>query len=106
RAFGDTQLGYNAEGNRLLSVSRGGQIVGSYAWDDAGFATARNWVPLLWKRAGKLLSHGPDTLDWDSFGRLRSARIGGRDTRFLLGGGGSAPASRAPLPPPPRARAV
>ena len=97
RAFGDTQLGYNAEGNRLLSVSRGGQTVGSYAWDAAGFATARNGVPLAWNAAGRLVAHGADTLGWDGLGRLRATHIGGRDARFLFGGRVSADAAGAPV---------
>ncbi len=97
RALGDTQLGYNAEGNRLLSVSRGGQTVGSYTWDAAGFATSRNGVRLAWNAAGRLLAHGTDTLGWDGLGRLRAARVGGVDARFLFGGRVQADAAGTPL---------
>ena len=97
RAMGDTQLSYNAEGNRLLGMTRGGQTIASYAWDAAGFATARNGVPLTWNAAGRLLAHGADTLDWDGLGRLRAAQIGGHTARFLFGGRVQADAAGTPL---------
>jgi RHS repeat-associated protein len=95
--FGDTQLSYNAEGNRLLGVSRAGQSIGSYAWDAAGFATARNGAPLAWSAAGRLLAHGADTLEWDGLGRLRAAQVGGSTARFRFGGRVQADAAGTPL---------
>jgi RHS repeat-associated protein len=97
RAMGDTDFTYNAEGNRLLAVSRAGQTVGHYAYDAAGFASARNGVPLAWNAAGRLVAHGADTLDWDGLGRIRAARVGGVDARFVFGGRVQADASGAPL---------
>jgi RHS repeat-associated protein len=85
-AMGSTSFAYNAEGNRLLTVTRAGQAAGSYAWDAAGFATARNGVPLAWDAAGRLRAHGADTLAWDGLGRLRAAEIGGVSARFGFGG--------------------
>ena len=85
-AMGGTTFAYNAEGNRLLTVTRGGQTVGSYAWDAAGFATSRNGVPLAWDAAGRLRAHGADTLVWDGLGRLRTASVGGITARFGFGG--------------------
>jgi len=96
-ALGDTWFGYNAEGNRLLSVSRAGQTVGSYAYDAAGFATSRNGVPLEWNAAGRLVAHGADTLAWDGLGRIREARVGGVTARFDFGGRVQADASGVPL---------
>jgi RHS repeat-associated protein len=97
RAMGDTSFAYNAEGNRLLAVTRAGQTVGHYAYDAAGFATARNGVPLAWNAAGRLVAHGADTLDWDGFGRIRAARVGGVTARFAFGGRVQADADGAPL---------
>jgi RHS repeat-associated protein len=95
--FGDTQLHYNAEGNRLLAVTKAGQAAGSYAWDAAGFATARNGVPLAWSAAGRLVAHGADTLSWDGLGRLRAAQVGGVTARFRFGGRVHADAAGQPL---------
>jgi RHS repeat-associated protein len=97
RALGDTSFAYNAEGNRLLAVSRAGQTVGHYAYDAAGFASARNGVPLAWNAAGRLVAHGADTLDWDGLGRIRAARVGGVDARFAFGGRVQADANGGPL---------
>jgi RHS repeat-associated protein len=96
-AIGDTSFVYNAEGNRLLCALRGGQTVGSYAYDAAGFATARNGVPLVWNAAGRLVAHGADTLDWDGLGRLRAVQLGGASARFAFGGRVQADASGVPL---------
>jgi RHS repeat-associated protein len=96
-AMGDTSFAYNAEGNRLTTVSRAGQTIGHYAYDAAGFATARNGVPLVWNAAGRLVAHGADTLDWDGFGRIRAARVGGVDARFAFGGRVQADANGVPL---------
>jgi RHS repeat-associated protein len=96
-AMGSTSFVYNAEGNRLLALTRNGQAAGSYAWDAAGFATARNGVPLAWDAAGRLVAHGADTLAWDGLGRLRAARVGGVAARFGFGGRVQQDASGAPL---------
>jgi RHS repeat-associated protein len=96
-AMGGTSFAYNAEGNRLLAVARAGQAVGSYAWDAAGFASARNGVPLAWDAAGRLRAHGADTLDWDGLGRLRAATVGGVAARFGFGGRVQQDAAGAPL---------
>ena len=96
-AMGSTSFAYNAEGNRLLTVTRSGQMVGSYAWDAAGFATARNGVPLAWDAAGRLRAHGADTLDWDGLGRLRAAEVGGVAANFGFGGRVQQNAAGAPL---------
>ena len=97
RALGDTSFAYNAEGNRLVAVSRGGQTVGSYAYDAAGFARARNGVPLAWNAAGRLVAHGADTLAWDGLGRIRQASVGGVAARFAFGGRVQADANGVPL---------
>lgn len=96
-AMGATRFAYNAEGNRLLTVTRDGLPAGSYAWDAAGFATARNGVPLDWDAAGRLRAHGADTLTWDGLGRLRAAELGGVAARFGFGGRVQEDAAGAPL---------
>jgi RHS repeat-associated protein len=96
-AMGDTQFAYNAEGNRLLQVTRAGQPVGSYSYDAAGFATSRNGSALAWNAAGRLVAHGADTLAWDGLGRLREAQVGGTSAHFRFGGRVQADASGNPL---------
>jgi RHS repeat-associated protein len=96
-AMGSTSFVYNAEGNRLLALTRNGQAAGSYVWDAAGFASARNGVPLAWDAAGRLVAHGADTLAWDGLGRLRAARVGGVAARFGFGGRVQQDAAGAPL---------
>jgi RHS repeat-associated protein len=96
-AMGGTSFVYNAEGNRLLALVRNGETAGSYAWDAAGFATARNGVPLAWDAAGRLVAHGADTLAWDGLGRLRAATVGGVAARFAFGGRVQQDATGTPL---------
>jgi RHS repeat-associated protein len=96
-AMGDTQFEYNAERNRLLGVSRGGETVGSYTYDAAGFATSRNGEPLQWNAAGRLLAHGSDNLVWDGLGRLRSVQVAGVTAHFAFGGRAQADAAGNPL---------
>jgi RHS repeat-associated protein len=96
-AMGGTRFHYNREGNRLLALTRDGQFAGTYLWDAAGFATARNGVPLAWDAAGRLRAHGADTFDWDALGRLRSASVGGASSSFAFGGRVQADAAGAPV---------
>jgi RHS repeat-associated protein len=96
-AMGGTRLLYNGEGNRLVALARDGEYVGSYAWDAAGFATARNGAPLAWDAAGRLRAHGADTFDWDALGRLRAVQVGGAAVRFAFGGRVQADAAGAPV---------
>jgi RHS repeat-associated protein len=96
-AAGDASFQYNTEGNRLLSVTSGGQFVGQYSYDEAGFATARNGQTLAWNAAGRLVGHGADRLEWDGLGRLREAEIAGIAVRFRFGGRVQADPSGVPL---------
>jgi RHS repeat-associated protein len=96
-AMGGTRFLYNPEGNRLVGMTRDGQFAGLYAWDAAGFATARNGVPLAWTAAGQLRAHGADTFDWDALGRLRGAEVAGASVRFAFGGRALADAAGTPL---------
>jgi RHS repeat-associated protein len=96
-AMGGTRFLYNGEGNRLVALTRDGQFAGTYAWDAAGFATARNGVPLAWNAAGRLRAHGADTFDWDALGRLRAASVGGVGLRFAFGGRVQADAAGTPV---------
>jgi RHS repeat-associated protein len=96
-AMGGARFLYNGEGNRLVAITRDGQFAGTYAWDAAGFATARNGVPLAWDAAGRLRAHGADTFDWDALGRPRAAQVGGVTVRFAFGGRVQADAAGAPV---------
>ena len=96
-AMGETRFEYNAEGNRLLGVSRAGVPVGSYDYDAAGFATSRNGEVLRWNAAGRLVAHGSDRLAWDGLGRLRSAQVGGVSASFAFGGRAPSDAAGRPI---------
>jgi RHS repeat-associated protein len=96
-ALGGTRFHYNPEGNRLLGMTRDGQLAGLYAWDAAGFATARNGVSLSWTASGRLRAHGADTFDWDALGRLHAAQVAGASLRFAFGGRVTADAAGTPL---------
>jgi YD repeat-containing protein len=60
-AFGDS-FEYNAEGNRLLSVTTSAAGTIDYSYDEAGFATSRRGVPLTWTASGRLASFGLDVI--------------------------------------------
>jgi RHS repeat-associated protein len=96
-AAGETSFQYNAEGNRLMALTRGGQSVGQYGYDEAGFATQRNGQPLDWNAAGRLTAHGADRFVWDGFGRLREVEVAGVVARFAFGGRVQADPSGVPL---------
>ena len=73
-AFGESYQ-YNAEGNRLLSAITAAAGSIDYSYDEAGFATSRRGVPLVWTASGRLASFGSDVIfewkydwskDWNS----------------------------------------
>jgi RHS repeat-associated protein len=96
-AAGETSFQYNPEGNRLLAVTRAGENVGQYGYDEAGFATVRNGQPLAWSAAGRLTGHGADRFVWDGLGRLHEAEVDGVVARFAFGGRVQADPSGVPL---------
>lgn len=57
-----------------------------YTWDEAGFATSRDGVPIAWDASGQLASFGPATFARDAEGRLRNAVVGGVATTRRFGG--------------------
>jgi RHS repeat-associated protein len=79
---------YNSEGNRLLSATLAhGGIALTYEYDSAGFATARNGVPITWAANGRMASVGSETFTWDMRGGLVSSTVAGVTRDFSLFGG-------------------
>ncbi|HSJ98756.1 MAG TPA: hypothetical protein VLC53_16895 [Myxococcota bacterium] len=68
-----------------------------YTWDEAGFATSRNGVPITWHATGHLASFGAATFERDAEGRLRGSVIAGVATRRRFGGLVETDASGHPL---------
>ncbi|MBW2289606.1 MAG: hypothetical protein JRG90_17520 [Deltaproteobacteria bacterium] len=66
-ADGDT-YGYNPEGNRLLAATVGGTPL-AYTYDAAGFAIARNGLPIEWTAAGQMASYDAYEAEWDMQGQ-------------------------------------
>ena len=84
---GDT-FGYNAEGNRLLSATRATEGISlTYTYDEAGFATARNGVPITWTATGRMASFESTAVEWDMRGRPISWTVAGVTRDFLFFGG-------------------
>lgn len=93
---GAVEMGFNAERNRLLSVSDGCEDPG-YAYDEAGFVVARGGVPVAWDAAGRIRSFGSNTsLVWDALGRPVSATLAGTQIQWRFGGRMEASASGVP----------
>ncbi|MCH2172843.1 hypothetical protein MK489_18865 [Myxococcota bacterium] len=79
---------YDEEGVRLLeahSVGEGTNV--SFEYDEAGYASARNGVPIAWTAHGRLASIGDWVLSWDMQGRLRGVGDGGNWRDFSSFGG-------------------
>jgi RHS repeat-associated protein len=79
---------YDAERARLLFASledEGESIV--YLYDDAGFVTSRDGVPLTWTATGRLASHGADAIAWDMAGRPIAMTESGVTREFRFFGG-------------------
>ena len=94
---GSTSFTYNAEGNRLLSIDLENGPPIFYAYDEAGFATSRDGLPITWMANGRMTSHGADTLAWDVLGRPISSTVDGTTTRSIFGGTVVAGAQDVPL---------
>ena len=80
-------LDYDTEGSRLLDVrqNEGGPVT-QYAYDAAGFTTARGGVPIGWDGAGRIASVGSASFAWDVLGRPVSSAVGGAVTKRRFGG--------------------
>ena len=64
---------YDAQRTRLLRVRSGsGALLHSYAYDAAGFATARDGEPITWDAGGRPTAYDGQSWEWDTLGRLRT----------------------------------
>jgi RHS repeat-associated protein len=89
-AAGDV-FAYNAERSRLLSADSNG-VSHSYTYDEAGYATSRDGLPIAWTATGRLARIGPALaplaeIEWDMAGRPVSITVGGATRAFALFGG-------------------
>jgi RHS repeat-associated protein len=79
---------YDAERAHLLFTSLAAEGEShAYLYDDAGFATSRDGVPLRWTATGRLASHGADAIDWDMAGRPIAVTESGVTREFRFFGG-------------------
>jgi RHS repeat-associated protein len=86
---GGEALRYDAEGARLLAIERAasGEPLVDYAWDDAGYCTARGGLPLAWTALGRIAAiGGVASFAWDLRGRPLARTHAGVAVRFLFGG--------------------
>lgn len=78
---------YNPERNRLLAIEDGDGLVVEYAYDEAGYVTSRNGVPITWNGMGRVIAVGSGmAMGWDTFGRKTSATVAGTETHWRYGG--------------------
>jgi RHS repeat-associated protein len=87
---GDT-LTYNMERNRLLTATVNG-VSHTYSYDDAGYVTSRDGMPINWTAAGRLATVGPVgnplvEIESDLAGRPVSVTAFGATREFALFGG-------------------
>ena len=84
---GDTYA-YNPERNRLASaaLANGSESL-RYGYDEAGFVTSRNSVPIEWTASGRLASAGSLSIEWDMAERPISITVDGQGLHFGLFGG-------------------
>jgi RHS repeat-associated protein len=79
---------YNSERNRLLSATLAHEGVSiAYSYDEAGFATSRDGVPITWTATGRMASYGPVSIEWDMFDRPIRWTAAGITRDFSLFGG-------------------
>lgn len=57
-----------------------------YTWDEAGFATSRDGVPITWDAHGQVASYGSARFARDAEGRLRGLTVAGVATTRRFGG--------------------
>ena len=97
---------YNAEHNRLLEARRwlpdgsGGtapQTYRTYRYDEAGYVTALDGVPVVWNAQGRVTSVGAGaSFVWDAAGRPVSRTVLGQQTVYWFGGRLEAPVGETP----------
>ena len=105
-SFQERDFVYNAEHNRLLEVRRlvpdgsGGtvpQTTRSYTYDEAGYVTAIDGVPISWNGQGRVVAVGAGaSFEWDAAGRPVSRTVMGQKTVHWFGGLVEAPAGETP----------
>jgi RHS repeat-associated protein len=83
-----TTFSYDAERTRLLRVRRAdGATLRQYAYDEAGFAIARDGEEIGWDGGGRAASLGTRaSFRWDALGRPVASAAGGLGQRRLFGG--------------------
>jgi RHS repeat-associated protein len=78
---------YNPERNRLLEINDDFGTVMTYEYDDAGFVTRRNDIPIEWNGGGQITSVGTETeIEWDALRRKVAATIEGVTYSWRYGG--------------------
>jgi len=84
----NSDFSYNAEHNRLLSVTdSNGSSVHSYSYDAAGYTIRRDGVDLSWAASGRIASiESVVQMQWDALGRLVSRTVNGQEQKTLFGG--------------------
>jgi RHS repeat-associated protein len=91
---------YNPERNRLLSATLAHEgVTITYSYDEAGFATSRDGVPITWTATGRMATYGPASIDWDMLDRPIRWTAAGIIRDFSLFGGRveADPVSGAPM---------
>jgi RHS repeat-associated protein len=95
---------YNGEHNRLLEIQEDPpgwpheyETWRTYAWDEAGYATAVDGVPITWNAQGRIAAiEGVASFVWDAAGRPVSRTVMGETTEHWFGGRLEAPAGETP----------
>ncbi|MGI9430743.1 MAG: RHS repeat domain-containing protein [Myxococcota bacterium] len=78
---------YDSQRTRLEELRNGnGGTVHDYAFDAAGFVTARDGAAVVWDAGGRPLAASGVHWNWDTLGRLRSRLAGGVVTLRRFGG--------------------
>jgi len=93
------ELAYDAERTRLRKVRSGtGALVHEYAWDEAGFALARDGDAIAWDGGGRPLAVGTRArFGWDALDRPTEATVDGVEVRMRFGGRVRADARGTPI---------
>jgi RHS repeat-associated protein len=85
------EFNYDSEGSRLLRVVRSHcdapDDVATYSYDEAGYTTSRNGLPITWTADGRIATFGDDTFEWDLLGRPVSWSVAGELQSWALFGG-------------------
>ncbi|MCH7866563.1 MAG: hypothetical protein IH881_02625 [Myxococcales bacterium] len=85
--FGLAKVGIEKFGIEKASMEADSSLVLAYEYDEAGYVTARNGVPIHWNGMGRMTALGSDVeMQWDSFGRKISATVAGAEAHWKYGG--------------------